>query len=70
MSKIPAWHEAYPPPRNTSPSTIERQELLAQLQMGKQPGVDFLLVDLRRTDYEVLEQKTGFLLIRVIKAKF
>ncbi|KAK5050434.1 hypothetical protein LTR84_003715 [Exophiala bonariae] len=52
MSKAPAWHEAYPPPRNASPPTIAREDLLTKLQMGKQPGIDFLLVDLRRTDHE------------------
>ena len=39
---------------------IEREELLKQLQMGKQPGVDFLLVDLRRTDHEVSKQRSVF----------
>jgi hypothetical protein len=55
MAQPPAWHEAYPAPRNQSPKTvIPRQELLQWLQDGqKKPGVDFLLVDLRRTDHEV-----------------
>ncbi|KEF51889.1 oxidoreductase [Exophiala aquamarina CBS 119918] len=52
MSQAPAWHEAYPSPRNVSLLTIEREELLTQLQMGKQLGIDFLLVDLRRADHE------------------
>jgi hypothetical protein len=53
MSGKPAWYDAYPPPRNTSPSGIDRKDLLALLQSGKRPGKDLLLVDLRRTDHEV-----------------
>lgn len=53
MSGKAAWYDAYPPPQNTSPSGINRKELLALLQSGKRPGKDLLLVDLRRTDHEV-----------------
>ena len=53
MAQLPAWHEAYPQPRNQSPTAVTRQDLLRWLQGGKTPGVDFLLVDLRRTDHEV-----------------
>lgn len=55
MSGKPAWYDAYPPPRNTSPPGIERKDLLALLQSGKRPGKDLLLLDLRRTDHEVRE---------------
>ena len=34
---------------------MEREELLAYLQKGeKRPGVDYVVVDLRKNDYEVL----------------
>ncbi|OQV03047.1 Rhodanese-like domain-containing protein isoform 1 [Cladophialophora immunda] len=52
MAQIPTWYEAYPKPRNQSPTAVSRQELLQWLQGGKVPGVDFLLIDLRRTDHE------------------
>ncbi|KIW36629.1 uncharacterized protein PV06_11142 [Exophiala oligosperma] len=52
MAQLPAWHEAYPPPRNQSPTVVTRQKLLQWFRGGKTPGVDFLLVDLRRTDNE------------------
>jgi len=48
-----AWYTALPEPRNTSPKHITRAELLQRLQGGQRPGVDFLLIDLRRTDHEV-----------------
>jgi len=53
MADKPAWHDAYPKPRNQTPAALERKELLARFQKGEKPGVDFLLVDLRRTDHEV-----------------
>lgn len=37
--------------------------------MGKRPGVDFLLVDLRRTDHEVLEKRSVFSLMSPTEAK-
>lgn len=46
------WHAAYPAPRNTADS-LPRHELLQWFRDGKQPGKDFVLVDLRRTDFEV-----------------
>ncbi|KEF56314.1 uncharacterized protein A1O9_07895, partial [Exophiala aquamarina CBS 119918] len=52
MDQEPVWHDAYPKPRNQSPVAVTRQELLQWLQDGKTPGLDFLLVDLRRTDHE------------------
>ncbi|OQE05298.1 hypothetical protein PENVUL_c025G00080 [Penicillium vulpinum] len=51
MSAEIPWHAAYPPPRGAAPS-ISREELLQWIQEGKQAGKDFVLVDLRRTDYE------------------
>ncbi len=47
------WHAAYPKPRNAQPESLPRQDLLKKLRAGQKPGVDFLLVDLRRTDHEV-----------------
>lgn len=48
-----AWHDAYPKPRNQSPNVLQREDLLARFQNGDKSGVQFLLVDLRRTDHEV-----------------
>jgi arsenical-resistance protein 2 len=48
----PPWYAAYPIPR-TSPVSISRQELLQLLKDGNKLGKDVVLVDLRRTDFEV-----------------
>ena len=45
------WHAAFPAPKS-SPDSVQKEELLAWLQEGKQGGKDFVLVDLRRNDYE------------------
>jgi hypothetical protein len=52
-STAPAWHNAYPQPRNDVPNVVTRKAVLGWLQDGQKPGVDFLLIDLRRTDHEV-----------------
>ncbi|KAF2464823.1 uncharacterized protein BDR25DRAFT_328914 [Lindgomyces ingoldianus] len=44
------WDPAYPVAKNQNPSTITRSEVLKMLREGKQPGKDFVLVDLRRED--------------------
>ncbi|OQE31147.1 hypothetical protein PENFLA_c002G03976 [Penicillium flavigenum] len=51
MSAELPWHAAYPAPRAAAPS-ISREELVQWIRDGKQAGKDFILVDLRRTDYE------------------
>lgn len=48
----PPWHAAYPAPKAT-PDALSRQELLQWFREGKQAGRDFVLVDVRRTDFEV-----------------
>lgn len=54
------WHAAYPAPKAT-PSALPRQELLQWFREGKQAGKDFVLVDVRRTDFEVcLTNQTTF----------
>jgi arsenical-resistance protein 2 len=53
MAEKPTWYGAYPSPRNKQPTAVSAQDLLARFQRGKKPGLDFLLIDLRRTDYEV-----------------
>ena len=53
MAQGPAWYDAYPKPRNESPAAVTRQELLGWLEIGQNSGVDFLLIDVRRTDHEV-----------------
>ncbi|KAH7364325.1 Rhodanese-like domain-containing protein [Rhexocercosporidium sp. MPI-PUGE-AT-0058] len=49
-TKEPAWHAAFPTPRNTSPESISRLELLDMLSK-KRSVKDFVLVDLRRVDF-------------------
>jgi hypothetical protein len=49
--KEPAWHEHLPAPKNTAPDAITRQDLLAWFSKNPSPK-DFVLVDLRRTDYQ------------------
>jgi hypothetical protein len=46
------WHAAYPAPKSEAIG-ISQSDLLAMLEDGKQPGKDFVLVDLRRNDYAV-----------------
>lgn len=49
----PPWHAAYPAPQST-PAALPREELLQWFREGKQAGKDFVLVDVRRTDFEVI----------------
>jgi hypothetical protein len=46
------WHAAYPAPGTTA-AAITRETLLSWMLEGKVAGKDFVLVDLRRTDFEV-----------------
>jgi arsenical-resistance protein 2 len=52
MSAEIPWHASYPAPRTVAPS-LPRQELLQWFREGKRAGTDFVLVDLRQTDFEV-----------------
>ncbi|KAL8928222.1 MAG: hypothetical protein Q9208_001932 [Pyrenodesmia sp. 3 TL-2023] len=53
-SEPPPWHAGYPPPQCKTPASITPTQLLQALKDGrKKPGVDFLLVDLRRNDFEM-----------------
>jgi hypothetical protein len=52
-SNAAPWYVAYPEPRNKEPDNISRADLLQRFQAGQKSGVDFLLIDLRRTDHEV-----------------
>ena len=45
------WHAAFPAPK-AEPDAITKEQMLTWLQEGKVPGKDFVLVDLRRNDYE------------------
>lgn len=57
----PPWHAAYPPPKNSSPESISRAELLQLLHLHynnsdrheTKTKKDFVLIDLRRMDHEV-----------------
>lgn len=46
------WHTAYPAP-TAEASSITREIVLSWIRQGKVPGKDFVLIDLRRTDFEV-----------------
>jgi hypothetical protein len=46
------WHAAFPAP-TAAASIITRETILSWMQAGRLPGNDFVLVDLRRMDYEV-----------------
>lgn len=46
------WHADYPTPK-TAAASLPRQNLLQWFREGKQAGKDFVLVDLRRADFEV-----------------
>jgi arsenical-resistance protein 2 len=49
----PPWHTAYPAPK-TDPTAIRREEVLLKMQnVTENINQDFILVDLRRNDYEV-----------------
>ena len=45
------WHAAYPEPRS-EPGSISREQVLTLLKSDKSPGEVYVLVDLRRNDYE------------------
>ncbi len=49
------WHAGYPKPKNQSPATVTRQEILGMLRAAEKPQKDLVLIDLRRTDYEVIQ---------------
>ncbi|EHA25716.1 hypothetical protein ASPNIDRAFT_43869 [Aspergillus niger ATCC 1015] len=45
------WHAVYPTPRSAAIG-IRREEVLHWFRSGRQAGRDFILVDLRRADFE------------------
>ncbi|KAJ6017546.1 Rhodanese-like domain-containing protein [Penicillium sp. IBT 35674x] len=54
ISAIPAcppWHAAYPAPRTVA-NSISRLDLLGWMKEGKEVGKDYILIDLRGTDFE------------------
>ena len=46
------WYAAYPAP-TVAASVITRETVMSWMRAGRLPGKDFVLVDLRRADYEV-----------------
>jgi hypothetical protein len=46
------WYAAYPAPRNPSPISMQREDVLEMI-MHSEAGKDFILVDLRRNDHDV-----------------
>jgi len=55
-----SWHSAFPEPAS-QPITLSRDDLKHMIERGKIPGKDFLLIDLRRTDYEVSQFQPYFM---------
>ena len=54
MSSDPSdspWDPNYPIAKNQNPAALTRQDILGMLSAGQKPGVDFVLVDLRREDH-------------------
>ena len=47
------WYAAYPAARTKQPAQISRAELLQLIKDGQVAGKDFVLIDMRRMDYEV-----------------
>ncbi|KXJ86163.1 Rhodanese-like domain-containing protein [Microdochium bolleyi] len=45
------WHAAFPAPKTTEPGAVSREEMLELVKSGT-AGKDYVLVDLRRNDYE------------------
>ncbi|KAI1274515.1 Rhodanese-like domain-containing protein [Xylaria sp. FL0933] len=45
------WHAAFPAPKTAEPGSLTRDEVLNKLRAGD-VGRDFILVDVRRNDYE------------------
>jgi hypothetical protein len=56
MTHEAPWHAAYPTPKSEAVG-ISQSDLLAMLEDGKEPGKDFVLVDLRRNDHAVRENE-------------
>jgi hypothetical protein len=52
MESEQPWHAAFPAPKMTKPASLSREEVLDILQR-EVAGRDFVLVDVRRQDYEV-----------------
>lgn len=48
------WYEAYPPPRS-EPLSIDRHDVLRLLKSDTAKNENFVLVDLRRNDFEARE---------------
>ncbi len=54
MSEQPIpWEQVVPGALNTSPQLITRDALLEMFRAGQKPGLNFLLVDVRREDHKV-----------------
>jgi len=51
------WYAAYPEPRNKQPGGMTKAEVLAMMEHGKVAGRDYVLVDLRRNDFEVSDER-------------
>lgn len=51
----PPWEQIVPQARCISPKSITRHEVLEMLEANQNPGADFLLVDVRKTDHQVKE---------------
>ncbi|RDW76772.1 putative arsenate reductase (Arc2) [Aspergillus mulundensis] len=54
MPEEQPWHASFPAPKTTDPASLPRSTLLKWLQpdSSRNPGSDFLVIDLRRNDFE------------------
>ena len=52
------WYAAYPAPKSEA-ATVSREEVLAMLKVSPLGSRDFVLVDLRRNDFEVSDVCRG-----------
>lgn len=51
---VAPWHSVYPPPRDVELMSITREAMLQMMKDSENVATkDFILIDLRRTDYEV-----------------
>jgi hypothetical protein len=52
-AKLGRWYERYPQPSVKVPPQLAKETLLQWIQEGKQPGRDFVVVDVRGSDHTV-----------------
>ncbi|KAI0401932.1 Rhodanese-like domain-containing protein [Xylaria palmicola] len=58
MAAEQPWHASFPTPKTTKPASLTPDEVLSMLRAGG-VGRDFVLVDIRRNDYEFVAPLTS-----------